>query len=530
MLPESAAPAGALAGLKWIFEGRALKQQQTGASEAEGALGEAESTATSEAEPNAEDHPESSFNSPPLKQPALLSERSTVGDEQCEIHLTRDAAAHPMMNQDVTVGFASSDRFRIQDAYTPSRARPLPDAYFGGQDDILDAIGYETEDTTYFKFTRPLRPADGIVDYCVLPEVNYLVIYAFGQSPESFSHTPSSSLEVQKASRRDFYGEDELKFHGGGIGTSHESRGSFGIVNFFDDRSQSECIPSDLRGYDCMTEAIPGAFSLHWALRDDHIRLAGEAQATGWIAVAWPSTPGQMIGSTAVISTADSNENPSVGVYALNAKSVSGVTPASTGFEVFDSSVSEMNGVTRLEFSRRFDNDFGPDGVHHLLVASHSSDALGYHGPTRAPVEIAFRASPSDDSRQEQRAADDPRSGIIPRLLGTCTASTLPGLDCSREVLPGLTLHWRKHADSVSFAIQAPGNGWAALAWPDAAGNMVPSDAVIGSADNDIGTFRLTGKQTDDIIPDSTLMTITTSQIETTNGQVLMSFTRSLIS
>ena len=71
--------------------------------------------------------------------------------------------------------------FRIQDSFTPSRSRPLPDFNFGGQDDISDAIGWQTADgQTLLKFRRSMRaPTAG--DDCILPGVGYRAIYAVGQ-------------------------------------------------------------------------------------------------------------------------------------------------------------------------------------------------------------------------------------------------------------------------------------------------------------------------------------------------------------
>lgn len=57
-------------------------------------------------------------------------------------------------------------------------------------------------------------------------------IYAIGQGPKP-SHVPDSSLETGRASNKNFYGEDEFKYHGGGIGTTFAGRGSFGLVDFF---------------------------------------------------------------------------------------------------------------------------------------------------------------------------------------------------------------------------------------------------------------------------------------------------------
>lgn len=185
----------------WIFEGRSLKEEsgfddEISTSESE-SFSQAEATSSSESEAEAWSEVESEgehqaesevildHESNSQAFPELLSERqgtsssaraTFVGDRSCRMALTAESTAHPMMNQDITVAFALEDLFRIQDSYTPSRARPLPDAYFGGTDDITDAIGFEDDTYTYIKFTKPLKTTDQDTDYCLLPEVNYLMI------------------------------------------------------------------------------------------------------------------------------------------------------------------------------------------------------------------------------------------------------------------------------------------------------------------------------------------------------------------
>ena len=88
-------------------------------------------------------------------------------------------------SQDMIIGYARQvdgvQYFRIQDSFTPSRSRPLPDFVFGGQDDITDAIGMQLDSgKTVLKFRRPLETgANG--DFCILPGVKFRTIYALGQ-------------------------------------------------------------------------------------------------------------------------------------------------------------------------------------------------------------------------------------------------------------------------------------------------------------------------------------------------------------
>lgn len=446
------------------------------------------------------------------------------GEGNCRSVLVGDPKAHPMINQDVVVGLAKGNIFKIQDAYTPSRARPLPDAHFGGQDDILDANAFEAEGYTYMKFIKPLETQDSVADYCLLPDVNYLMIYAFGQTPDSYSHQPASSLEVSKAGNKGFYGKDELKFHGGGIGTTYENRGSFGLVNFFTKEKSGSCVESNLANYDCMKEALPNGFNIHWKEAEDHVKIAAEAQTSGWIAIAWAKVPGEMIGATALIGFTPTRDDPRFGFYELNSKAVSGVVSTQDPYGIADIVVSEQEGKTVLEFSRFFDAGFVKTEVHDLLVAYHTGDELAYHGINRGPLQLNFQSSSNDHvSRESQK-----RSLVNPEIgeeTSGCEASEIQGLDCSITVLPGVKLDWKVNPSSVSFALEAPGTGWVSLAWPENPGSMVPSKAVIGTA-SDLVVYQLTGKDVDNIIPDSTLFSINSVQSQTSNGKLLIQFTR----
>lgn len=66
--------------------------------------------------------------------------------------------------------------------------------------------------------------------------------------------------------------------------------------------SSVQCTPSGLEGYEdgCMEDTGIG-YRLHWRLDDGKVHIAGEADGTGWVAVAWTESPGTMIGSTAVL-------------------------------------------------------------------------------------------------------------------------------------------------------------------------------------------------------------------------------------
>lgn len=80
------------------------------------------------------------------------------------------------------------------------------------------------------------------------------------------------------------------------------------------------------------------------------VKMALVLDGTGYVAVAWPEVPGQMVGADAVIAWI-SDEGPNIGVYKMESKSASGVIESDV-FEVSDAEISVEDGKTTLTFTR----------------------------------------------------------------------------------------------------------------------------------------------------------------------------------
>eukprot|EP00803_Ostreobium_quekettii_P009476 evm.model.scf_3488EXC.2 EVM.evm.TU.scf_3488EXC.2 scf_3488EXC:8988-12604(-) len=467
------------------------------------------------------------------------------GPPGCHNPLVDNPSAHPMINQDIVVGYARGEAFRIQDSFTPSRARPLPDVYFGGQDDILDAVGKEENGTTYLKYRRALQTDDMDGDFCIVRNTIYLMIYAYGQPADVYTHIPDSSLETGRASNKAFYGRDELKFHGGGIGASYEGRGVFGQVDFFAEPTadgEGGCAPSALDGYDCSLEVIPGQYVLNWRLEEDGVALAAEATGTGYVALAWPSQAGQMVGAEAVIGWTDDDGEGVVEMYDLNDKSVDAVVATNGSFEIADASVEEADGKTVLRFTRRFDDVFTAAGAIDLLAAfSSDSDALAYH-TARQGFAVSFSGDATEGAEEEGEAvqgqvASDTvanvgtgESSVNSTLRGSenggCLISSLEGYDCMLAALePAFYIHWAVDGDTLRMAGEAQGSGYCSVAFPSTPGQMIGSQAVIGwaGADEQVGVYALTSQATPGIVP-STELAIFDESVEEVDGKTIVRF------
>ena len=209
----------------------------------------------------------------------------------------------------------------------------------------LDA-GAEINGETYIKYVRAVKTEDSITDACISDDQDFHVIYAMGQLPGEYTHEPGSALETigsENTFNPEFYKADELKFHGGGIGTTFSGRGTLGegqSLNLFENpvasRSTGEdgaCTPSTLAPeYDCQHDPLGDASVIihvkNFVEGDTGASIAAETPSeTGWVALGFhpPGAP-QMVGSSAIIATDTAPDG--VGVFDLNAQSAAGIVEA----------------------------------------------------------------------------------------------------------------------------------------------------------------------------------------------------------
>ena len=204
--------------------------------------------------------------------------------------------------------------------------------------------GAEIDGVTYIKYVRAVKTEDAITDACISDDQDFHVIYAMGQLPGEYTHEPGSALETigsENTFNTEFYKADELKFHGGGIGTTFAGRGVLGegtSVSLFEapaasaSTAEGGCTPSTLAPeFDCMVDALgDGMVMVHvknFVEGDAGAVLAAETPSeSGWVALGFHNGDAVMVGSSAIIAT-ESAEN-GVGVFDLNAQAASGVNEA----------------------------------------------------------------------------------------------------------------------------------------------------------------------------------------------------------
>ncbi|XP_020710533.2 uncharacterized protein LOC105690351 isoform X4 [Athalia rosae] len=137
---------------------------------------------------------------------------------------------NPMDCTDIVIGSARGMTHRIGDYYTRDRSTPRPDSFWGGSDGLTAAMGFEKDGITTIAFRRKLETNE-MSDHRIVDAAMH-VIWAKGQEPGKFVHDPPSGIEKSKASVKNFYKPDELKYHG------HHSQRGVSSLNFFDENKK----------------------------------------------------------------------------------------------------------------------------------------------------------------------------------------------------------------------------------------------------------------------------------------------------
>ncbi|XP_046483406.1 uncharacterized protein nahoda isoform X3 [Neodiprion pinetum] len=150
---------------------------------------------------------------------------------------------NPMDCTDIVIGSAVGMTHRIGDYYTRDRSTPRPDAFWGGQDGLTAAMGFEKDGVTTIVFRKKLNDT-GLADHEIVDSAMH-VIWAKGQEPGSYVHDPPSGVEKSKVSVKDFYKPDELKYHG------HSSQRGFTSINFLDEHKTESGGHAPLEGGGC---------------------------------------------------------------------------------------------------------------------------------------------------------------------------------------------------------------------------------------------------------------------------------------
>ncbi|XP_049881200.1 uncharacterized protein LOC126377502 isoform X3 [Pectinophora gossypiella] len=138
---------------------------------------------------------------------------------------------NPMDCTDIVIGTARGNYHRVLDYYTRDRSTPRVDTFWGGHDDVTAATGFEENGVTTIMFRKKLKAKEP-TDHSIVDDQMH-VIWARGQEPGKYVHSPPSGVERGVAAVKDFYRSDELKYHG------HGGQRGVASINFFEETKTS---------------------------------------------------------------------------------------------------------------------------------------------------------------------------------------------------------------------------------------------------------------------------------------------------
>lgn len=157
---------------------------------------------------------------------------------------------------DIIIGTAQNQSSRVLDYYTRDRSTPRQDSFWGGTNDLTATGGFEENGVTTIIFRRKLESKD-ITDHSIVNDLMH-VIWARGQEPGKYIHSPPSGLEKESASMQNFYQPDELKYHG------HKTQRGVVQINFFEEKKVNSVSGSKSTSTDTSINILDNNCEGHW--------------------------------------------------------------------------------------------------------------------------------------------------------------------------------------------------------------------------------------------------------------------------
>nr|CAD7259493.1 unnamed protein product [Timema shepardi] len=282
---------------------------------------------------------------------------------QMLVRCTKVSSAHPytpihdfhaMDCTDIIIGSARGTTSRIWDYYTRDRSTPRFDTFWGGKNDLTAAMGFEKDGVTTILFRRKLKATEP-TDHSIERDLMH-VIWAQGQEPNKYVHSPKSGLEQDFASVKDFYRQDELKYHG------HKDQRGKTTLNFFEETTHMSATsavddPSICGGHwrtpqDCTPELGNCEYFAKWEhlYKNDELRFTVQTKNTEtWTGIAF-SNDTSMSQTDAILGWVDKN-----GRAFLMDTWIQGYTSPllDSSQDIYSMAGRKKDGITTLSFLRK---------------------------------------------------------------------------------------------------------------------------------------------------------------------------------
>uniref|UniRef100_A0A182P3L9 DOMON domain-containing protein n=1 Tax=Anopheles epiroticus TaxID=199890 RepID=A0A182P3L9_9DIPT len=205
----------------------------------------AATTPAAEPEPEPKTEPASEPASKPKSKPTAAA--TAAGPKLKMNPYTPRHDFNPMDCTDIVIGTARGDNHRVWDYYTRDRSTPRMDSFWGGKSDLTASGGFERDGVTTIVYRRPLAASEP-TDHEIVDDLMH-VIWARGQEPGAYVHSPPSGVEKETVSVREFYQPDELKYHG------HRMQRGVTQINFLEEERK---VPVAAAGVTATPESTNG--------------------------------------------------------------------------------------------------------------------------------------------------------------------------------------------------------------------------------------------------------------------------------
>ncbi|CAB3403868.1 unnamed protein product [Caenorhabditis bovis] len=249
---------------------------------------------------------------------------------------------------DMVVGMVSSGRARVVDMYSPSKATPMMDEFFGGKNSLTSAAAFQEDAVTTVIFRKKLQSSEKWDNSFVPGPMT--VIWAHGADPMNYVHTTGGApIQADK----EFFSKS-FKYHGKnqrGIMTidffENVQKTVHGMHLDMDTCTGSIEFPEGCKESEC-------AYKVTWISDGQVARFTvkSKVESNQWTALGF-STDGNMAAADAVVIGVQNNAITVTDQFMPNY----GRPVVDEQQDIFDVETAYINGILTANFSRELHSD-----------------------------------------------------------------------------------------------------------------------------------------------------------------------------
>lgn len=253
---------------------------------------------------------------------------------------------------DMVVGMVSNGRARIMDLFSPSKATPMEDTFFGGENSLTSAAAFQEDGVTTLVFRKKIQAEEKWDNSFVNGPMT--VIWAKGADPTNYVHTTGGE-PIQAAP--EFFA-NAMKYHG------KNARGVM-TINFFEDVARPQ--PPTVHGMHLDMDTCEGSiqhpegctgadcvYTISWISDGSVARFSihGALSTSQWTALGF-STDGNMAAADAIVIGIQNNAVMVTDQFMPNY----GRPVVDEQQDIFDVETTYVNGYLTANFSRELHSE-----------------------------------------------------------------------------------------------------------------------------------------------------------------------------